>query len=97
MELERLREQIREEINRSLTLPGVDEIDLETMFPAPFIEENTEFDSFEQFLSKYRETAGPENPIGPALDDFIQSHTSFGAWNNMRQQAEMKFMEDHLA
>jgi hypothetical protein len=89
-------EAIREDINQSLTLPGVEDVDVDAMFSDTFMAENTEFDTVEAFAEQYADQLDDGDVLGPRLDDFIQSHSDFGSWNNMRQQAEIGFMEDRL-
>lgn len=96
MDTQQVIEAIREDINQSLTLPGVEDVDVEEMFSATFMAENTEFKDVGTFAERYADQLEEEDVLGPQLDDFIQSHSSFGSWNNMRQQAEMGFLEDRL-
>lgn len=96
MDAQTIKQAIREDINQSLTIPGVEDVDVDEMFTEQFISENTEFSTVNEFAKAYGSEIEDGDVLGPELDDFVQSHSDFGSWNNMRQQAEMGFLEDQL-
>lgn len=88
---ERLR-AVEEEVNQTLSVPGVDRVDLRDLFPASFMRENTRFDSIDAFVREASLDPPGDEPITPVIDDFVRGTTDFASWSEMRQQAELGWM-----
>lgn len=89
---DRLR-AVEEELNRTLTGPGVDHVGIRDLFPEPFMRENTRFDSIEGFVRDASMDPAGEEPLTPVIDDFVRGTTDFGSWSEMRQKAELAWMK----
>lgn len=100
-DLEKLKTMILTQIEATITVPGDPDLTLDELFSAEFMEENTEYGSFDPFLEdspcEYDPAADVSEILGPQLDDFVMSHSGFGSWQQMRQQAEVNWMNEHLA
>ena len=96
----RLKTMILRQMEATINVPGDPDITLEGLFPEQFMRENTEYDNFDSFLEEspceYDPAADVSEILGPELDDFVLSHSDFGSWQQMRQQAEVKWMNEHL-
>lgn len=97
---EKLKTMILKQMEATISVPGDPDLTLEDLFPEGFMRENTEFEDFDGFLKdspcKYDPAADVSKILGPELDDFVISHSDFGSWQQMRQQAEVKWMNEHL-
>lgn len=97
---DRLEERLRaleEAVNRTLTVPGVDRVDLRDLFPASFMREHTRFDSIEAFVREASLDPPGDEPVTPVIDDFVRGTTEFASWGEMRQQAEITWMRRELS
>lgn len=96
----KLKTMILKQMEATISVPGDPNLTLEDLFPGQFMRENTEYEDFDTFLDEspceYDPAADVSEILGPKLDDFVMSHSNFGSWQQMRQQAEVKWMNEHL-
>jgi hypothetical protein len=99
--LEALHDKLEQYLQESLNVPGGTEPTLTGLFSRSFMEENTEFETIEDFLEQSTVVVEESTPVPELLDgefdDFVRSRTDFGSWQSMRQQAEVDWMNNHLA
>jgi hypothetical protein len=100
-DLEALKDRLESYLQDSLNVPGGTEPVLEDLFSESFMQENSEFVSLDDFLKEspvtYEESASVPELLDGAFDDFARKTTEFGSWQAMRQQAEVNWMNNHLA
>lgn len=97
----KLKTMILKQMEATISVPGDPDLTLEDLFPADFMRENTEYGDVDSFLREspceYSAAEDVSEILGPELDDFVMSSSGFGSWQQMRQEAEVKWMNEHLA
>jgi hypothetical protein len=82
-------------IQRNLkSLDGENSVPIKELMPDSFIQQNTEFTSFENLL----ESSGfkVEELKDKGFSDFIASHTKFGDWQEMLDAAAARYVKRRL-
>lgn len=97
-ELQSLMRALEEQVNKTLLNPNERTVPLDKLFPDEFMREHTRYDSIRSFV---REASldpgdGDEHVLTPVLDDLVRGTTDFSSWSEMRQRAELRWMDEHL-
>lgn len=84
----------------SLTFPGDTSPEVGSLFSPEFLENNSGFGSFEEFVSSYDgelDLDGEGKSLTPPdFDDHVRKNTDFASWQEMRQQAEVDWMNENF-
>jgi len=95
--MDRRLRAVEDEVNRTLTVPGVDRVPVEELFPGGFMREHTRFESFREFVAEASRDPAGDEALTPVIDDFVRGTTQFGSWSEMRQKAELAWMRRTLS
>lgn len=95
-QLETLREKLGNWVEDSISVPGASDPDIDAIFPAEFIEENTDFADLAEFLRAAPFNLEDEEFIGPEVDDFIDERTEYASWQEFQQTAEVEWMKGQV-
>lgn len=88
---------LEQEVNKTLTVPGVERVPVQELFPDEFMREYTRFESIRAFVEAASRDPSGDEPITPVIDDFVRGSTEFGSWSEMRQKAELGWMKRNLS
>lgn len=98
---ERVRDTLEEMHEQVEELKGEHQVPADELFPPAFMSEHTSFESFDAFLEAGGFEVGEEENLEAAvsedaLDRHVRDVSSYGSWEEMREDAEEAWVLDRL-